>query len=296
MEIVLLGTSSMVPTEERNHSGALLRYKEENILIDCGEGTQRQFRKAQLSAMKITKILITHWHGDHILGIPGLFLTLGSQGYSGTLEIYGPKGSKEFIRKIMELFVIREIVQSKVIEVEKGMFFEHEDFYLEALPLQHGTICLGYRFVEKDKRKINMRLLKKMGVREGPHLKELQKGHDIVYQGKKIKVKDCTTLSKGKKVSFVTDTLVCDNAFTLAQNADILFCESTYLEDMEEQARERKHMTASQAAYIAKKAKAKKLVLIHFSQRYKDLSSFRKEAKKIFPSVFIGKDLQTFTL
>src|SRR3989339_787096 len=141
MEITLLGTSSMVPTEERNHSGALLHYKEENILIDCGEGTQRQIRKAGLSAMKITKILITHWHGDHILGLPGLFLTLGSQGYSSSLEIYGPKGSKDYIQKIMQLFVPREMVRYQVIEIDTGKFFENGEFFLEALPLQHSTAC-----------------------------------------------------------------------------------------------------------------------------------------------------------
>ncbi|MDP3727961.1 MAG: ribonuclease Z [bacterium] len=296
MEIILLGTSSMIPTEERNHSGAFLRYKEENILIDCGEGTQRQIRKAGLSAMRITKILITHWHGDHILGLPGLFLTLGSQNYSGTLVIYGPVGSKDYIQGIMQLFVPRELVQYKVIEVDSGIFFENEEFFLEAIPLQHGTRCLGYRCAEKDRRRVDMKALKKIGVKEGPHIKQLQKGEDIIYQGKKIKAKNFTTLVPGKKISIVTDTLYCDAAIEIAKDADILFCESTFLGDLKEQAIERKHMTATQAATIAKKAKVKKLVLIHFSQRYKDLSLFTKEAKKTFPYVVAGKDLQKFTV
>ena len=296
MEITLLGTSSMVPTEERNHSSALLRYKEENILIDCGEGTQRQLRKAKLSAMKITKILITHWHGDHILGLPGLLLTISSLGYSGSLEIYGPEGSKEYIRKIMDTFVLHDIVSYTVIEIDSGIFFENTEFYLEALPLVHGTRCLGYRIIEKDRYHIEVKKLKKMGVKEGPHLKYLQKGEDIVYGGKKIKVKDVTTLVVGKKIGFVTDTLFCDNAITLAKDVDILFCESTYLEEFKQQAHERKHMTAFEAATVAKKAKAKKLVLIHFSQRYTDLSLFTKEAKKVFPKVSAGKDFLKFTL
>ncbi len=296
MEVVLLGTSSMVPTEERNHSGALLRYKEENILIDCGEGTQRQLRKAKLSAMKITKILITHWHGDHILGLPGLFLTLGSLGYSPSLEIYGPRGSKEYIQKIMQLFVPREVLAYKVIEVDKGIFFETEEFSLEALPLQHSISCLGYRFVEKDRRRIDIKKLQKAGVKAGPHLKQLQAGEDILFEGKKIKVKDYTTVIAGKKVSFVTDTLSCEHAVLLAKDVDILFCESTYLDDLKDMAKERKHMTASEAALIAKKAKVKKLVLIHFSQRYTDLSLYTKEAKKVFANTTAGKDLQVFTL
>lgn len=296
MEVILLGTSSMVPTEERNHSGALLRYKEENILIDCGEGTQRQIRKAKLSAMKITKILITHWHGDHILGLPGLFLTLGSQGYTKTLEIYGPRGTKDSIRKILELFVTREPIHYKVVEVESGVFFQNEDFTLSALALEHGTPCLAYILQEKDRRRIDMKKLKKIGVKEGPHLKALQKGEDILYQGKKVKAKDVTTLILGKKVSFVTDTITCENAISAAKGADLFFCESTYLEELKEQAQERKHMTALEAATIAKKARVKKLVLIHFSQRYTDLSLFSKEAKKIFPQTSIGKDFLVFTL
>jgi len=296
MKITLLGTSSMVPTEERNHSGALLHYKEENILIDCGEGTQRQIRKAGLSAMKITKILITHWHGDHILGLPGLFLTLGSQNYSKTIEIYGPLGSNEYIQRIMQAFIPRELVKYTVQEVVSGIFFENTEFFLEAIPLQHGIHCLGYRFAEKDRRRVDMKALKKIAVKEGPHLKELQLGHDIVYQGKKIKAKDYTTMIPGKKISIVTDTLYCDAAIRIAKDADLLFCESTFLGDLKEQAIERKHMTATQAATIAKKAKVKKLVLIHFSQRYKDLRPFSKEARKTFSSVIIGKDLDTFTL
>ncbi|MSR85844.1 ribonuclease Z [Candidatus Woesearchaeota archaeon] len=296
MEVILLGTSSMVPTEERNHSGAWLRYKEENILIDCGEGTQRQIRKAKISAMKITKILITHWHGDHILGLPGLFLTLGSQGYSTPLEIYGPRGSKEYVQRIMQLFVPRETIQYKVIEVDKGTFFENEEFTLIALPLQHSISCLGYSFVEKDRRRIDMKKLLKAGVKAGPHLKQLQTGEDILFEGKKIKAKDYTALVAGKKISFVTDTLSCEHAVLLAKEADILFCESTYLEDLKEMAKERKHMTAREAGLIAKKAKAKKLVLIHFSQRYTDLSLFSKEAKKVFPNTIAGKDLQVFTV
>jgi len=296
MEITLLGTSSMIPTEERNHSAALLKYKDENILIDCGEGTQRQLRKAQLSAMKITKICITHWHGDHILGLPGLFMTLASQGYAKTLEVYVPKGTKENVEKIMSFFVRRETIKYRVIEVESEIFFGNEDFYLEAKPLKHSTPSVGYRFVEKEKRKVDMRALKKRGIKEGPHIKNLQKGEDILYEGKKIKAKDFTTVIPGKIISLVTDTVFCDTAIELAKNADILLCESTYLDEMKEEAEIRKHMTATQAATIAKKAKVKKLVLVHFSQRYKDLSLFTKEAKKTFANVSIGKDLQKYII
>lgn len=296
MEIILLGTSSMIPTEERNHSAALLRYKNETVLIDCGEGTQRQFRKAQISAMKVTKILLTHWHGDHVLGLPGLLLTLGSQGYSSVLEIYGPKGTKDSFQKLVELFVPKESVRCRVIEVESGVFFENEDFLLEAIGVQHSIPCLAYRFIEKDRRRIDMGALKKIGVKEGPLLKGLQQGKDIVVQGKRLLAKKYSKLIKGKQVSFVSDTRFCPEAIQIARGADILFCESTYLGDMADLARERGHMTAKEAAEIAKKAQVQRLVLIHFSQRYKDLSLFEKEARKVFKVSVIGKDFSRFTL
>jgi ribonuclease Z len=296
MEIVLLGTSSMVPTIERNHSSSWIRYENENILVDCGEGTQRQIRKAGLSAMKITKILITHWHGDHVLGLPGLFLTLGMQDFSGVIEVYVPKGTKEYMDRMMSLFVGSDVAKYKVIEVDEGIFFENSKFKLEAKRLEHGTKTLGYKFIENDKRKILMNKLKKAGVKSGPWIKPLQEGKDIVVNKKKFKAKDYTELIKGRKVSFVSDTRKCKNAIALAKDSDILFCEACYLEDMEEIAKERMHMTAKDAALIAKEAKAKKLVMVHFSQRYKDLKEFEKQAKKVFKKSEVGRDLEKFNL
>ena len=154
IEIIFLGTSSMVPTKERNHSAILLSFKGNNILVDCGEGTQRQLKIANISASKTTKILITHWHGDHVLGLPGLIQTLAANNYSGVLEIYGPKGTKD---KFKHMFKAFEFDQNKIKldinEVDKGKFFENDDFILECLPLEHGTLGLGYNFIEKDRRR-----------------------------------------------------------------------------------------------------------------------------------------------
>ena len=147
--IIFLGTSSAIPTETRNHISILLSYKNENILIDCGEGTQRQFRKAKLNPGQITRLLITHFHGDHVFGLPGLFHTLALNNYSKTLYIYGPTGTKKFISEIFKTFIQSKRIKYEVKEV-RGRFLETNDFKLIALPLDHDTPINGYLFEEKD--------------------------------------------------------------------------------------------------------------------------------------------------
>ena len=186
MQIIFLGTSSMVPTKERNHSSILLSYGSENILADCGEGTQRQLKIAGIKLAKITKILISHWHGDHVLGLPGLIQSMSSSGFNKTLNIYGPKGTKKLIERMFEVFSFDQKFEIKVNEVNSGKFFEDDDFILEAEQLEHNIETLGYRLEEKDKRKINLNHVKKLGVPDGPLLGRLQEGKSITWKGKKI--------------------------------------------------------------------------------------------------------------
>ena len=130
MKITFLGTAHWMPTVKRNHTAILLSYEGENILVDCGEGTQRQFRKAGISPTKVTRLLITHWHGDHVLGIPGLLQSLALQGYRKTLHIYGPKGTKKFMKEVLKVFVFHQHRLSLKVEEVSGKFFETKDFYL----------------------------------------------------------------------------------------------------------------------------------------------------------------------
>jgi ribonuclease Z len=147
--IIFLGTGQAIPTAKRNHTSIWLNYKNENILVDCGEGTQRQIRKAHLNPCSITKILITHWHGDHILGLPGLLQTLALNGYNKKLEIYGPKGTSRFFQEIMNMFIFQGKINYEVKEGE-GIIFENSDFLIKALPMIHGAPCLDYSFIEKE--------------------------------------------------------------------------------------------------------------------------------------------------
>lgn len=285
-----------MPTKQRNTSATLLSYKAENILIDCGEGTQRQMRLTGIKPTKITKILISHWHGDHVLGLPGLLQTMGASEYEGELMIFGPKGSKEYVAKMLNAFDFSNLVKLKVIEVNKRKFFENDDFYLEALQLDHGIPCLGFSFVEKDRRRIKVPAIKKLGMSEGPLLGKLQDGKDITFKGKKVKADDVTSIVTGKKISYVVDTIITDNAIKLAEEADILICEAVFESKLKNKAEEYKHLTAEQAGMIANQAGAKKLILTHFSQRYKNPQELEEEARTVFDNVICAEDFMKVNL
>ncbi len=296
MQLTFLGTSSMVPTKERNQIAVFLSYGSDGILFDCGEGTQRQFKIAGISLTKVTKILISHWHGDHVLGLPGLIQSLSSMDYSNKLEIYGPVGTKKRMEKMFEAFVFDKRLDFVVKEVKSGIFFESNNFQLEAYQLEHGIETLGYRFVEKDKRKIDMKKIKKFDIPIGPLLGKLQQGIAIEHNGKKIVPDDVTYVENGKKLSYITDTVLCDACYKIAENADLLICEATYSSKLAGKSEEYGHMTAKQAAQLANKSNAKQLVLIHFSARYKNTQELEEDARNIFDNVICANDFMKIEL
>jgi ribonuclease Z len=296
MEIVFLGTSCMVPTKERNHSAVFLSYKAEGILVDCGEGTQRQLKIAGIKPTKVTKILISHWHGDHVLGLPGLIQTLGASEYNRTLEIYGPKGTKQHMKSMFDAFVFDRPFGIKVFEISSGKVCETKDFSIGCLPLKHGIATLGFTFLEKDRRRINVKAVKKLGIPEGPLLGKLQDGETITFKGKKITPEKTTNIVEGKKVAFISDTLPCTNCEKLAEDADLLICEAAYSSKLEDKAMQYKHMTAKEAALIASRGCVKDLILTHFSARYKDTQEIQEDAQNIFQNVKCANDFMKVKL
>ncbi len=299
IKITFLGTGAVVPTETRNHTSILLNYNEENILVDCGEGTQRQLRKAKINPCKITRLLITHWHGDHILGIPGLFQTLALNNYQKTLFIYGPRGTKKYIDEIFKIFVNNRI-NTEVREVD-GEFLETKDFYLTALKMDHETPCNGYSFTEKEKLRIKKSSIKKLKINpeERYKLSHLTKGKNIKINNKKINYKKHTYIQPGKKISFILDTRLSENVKKIAKDSDLAIIESTFLEaeSGKQMANEYFHLTAKQAAEIAKSSKVKQLILTHISQRYQyKEKKLLDEARKIFKNTKLAEDFMTIKI
>jgi len=293
MQITFLGTSSMVPTKERNVTSIFLDYNGEGILVDCGEGTQRQMNIAGLNRLKVKKILITHWHGDHVSGLVGLIQTIGNSEVPPSIKIFGPRGTKKYFEHLMKSCAFTNKVEIKVEEIsakEPIKIFENTDYVIEAVDVKHSTPCIAYSFTEKDKRKINMTKAGKFGLRAGPMIGKLKDGKEVTFKDKKISPDDVSSIVEGKKLVFILDTMQCKACTQIAKDADLLIMESSYATKLDEKADLHKHMTAQQAAQIAHQANVKKLVLTHFSQRYKTTEEIEENARDIFPETTCAFD------
>ena len=298
INVTFLGTGSAIPTARRNHLAILLKYKAENILVDCGEGTQRQFRKAGLNPCKLTKILISHWHGDHVLGLPGLLMTMMMNGYNKNLEIYGPRGTNENVKQYFDLIGRKGWeLNVKVHEVKNGVFFDDGDFCLESAEVDHDSPAVAYSFKVKEKNRLDKKKLEKLKIPNSPLIGELVKGKIVEINGKKVNGKKLMYKEDSRKVAFVMDTRKCEGAVDISKGADVLISESTYSKEEEEIADKHGHLTSVGAASIAKKAKVKALALVHLSQRYDEIPKvILKEAKKVFKDVIVPEDLDEIEL
>lgn len=299
IEITFLGTTAMVPTIDRGHSAILLYADKDSILMDCGENTQRQLKIAKADIMRISKILITHWHGDHVLGLPGLLQTMNMMVGDGdkTIEIYGPPGTKKRMELMFKAFESdMSSLKVKIHEVESGIFHENEDYQLLAVELNHTVKTIGFAYVETDKRRMNLGFIEKKKMGQGPLLGKLQRGETVTFKGEKITPEEATYVVKGKKIAYLTDSEPSKNSTILALDADLLISEATFATRLEAKGEEKKHMTAGQAAQIAHAANVKKLVLTHFSQRYKDTTEILENAKDIFPNTTAAFDFMKVKL
>ena len=299
IKLTFLGTSAAIPTASRNHPSILLSYKKENILIDCGEGTQRQLKKAKVSPNKISHLLITHWHGDHTLGILGLLQTQAMSGSNKALYVYGPKGTKSSFALLDRFMSPYKKLSNSKINITEGSstIYESPEIKLEASAMKHGIPSNAYSFTIKPRYKLLKSKLKALKLPHSPILKKLQQGKTVSHKGKRISPKQVASLIPQKKVTFIMDTLPNPNTLKIAKNSDLLITECTYSSKDKELATDHKHLTSKDAATIAKKAKVKSLVLTHISERYnKSRSTILKEAKSIFPKTKLVDDLDVIEI
>jgi ribonuclease Z len=291
-DLTILGCSSQQPTRRRNHGAYLLRWNEEGFLFDPGEGTQRQFIFANVAPTCVNRIFVSHFHGDHCLGLGSMLMRLNLDKVTHPIHCYYPASGKVYFDRLRygsqyheNIHVIEHPVKGP------GLVDEDDTFRIEAYPLDHGVENFAYRVIEKDVRRFEKEKLKLAGV-EGPLVRELQAQGYITIDGKKVLIDDVSYFQKGDVFAIVIDTIPCPGALAAAKDATILLCESTYLKEHAHLAREYLHMTAEEAANIAKKSQVKLLVLTHFSARYQDLDGFEKEARTIFPSTVVADDLK----
>jgi ribonuclease Z len=293
-DIVILGSSSQQPTRLRNHGAYLVRWNDEGLLFDPGEGTQRQFIFANVAPTVVSRIFISHFHGDHCLGLGSMLMRLNLDKVTHPIHCYYPASGKKYFDRLRYGSSYHETIT--VIEHPvsvPGLVQDDGRFRIEAAFLEHGIENVGWRITEPDTRKFDQEKLEKHLIR-GPLVRELIEKGQITIQGNLIKLDDVSWIRPGDVLAVVIDTRLCPNAYALAKNARVLICESTYQNEHKDLAYQHFHLTSQQAASIAKEAGARQLILTHFSARYISLKEMETEAKAVFPNTYMAEDLKIF--
>jgi ribonuclease Z len=289
-DLVVLGTASQVPTRTRNHNGYLLRWDGEGLLFDPGEGTQRQFTFAGVSTARISRILLTHLHGDHCLGLPGILQRIALDGAGDEVPIHFPASGLPYVERLCTSSIGRHAPVRLDPVDDAGAVVAESPLRVTALPLAHRIPALGWRVEEPDRVHLIPDRLAELGV-HGPDAGRLLADGQVEVAGRTVRLDHVSEVRSGRSAAVVMDTAVCDNAVRLADGVDLLVCEATFLETESFLARDYGHLTAREAATIAREAGAKLLVLTHFSSRYADLEGHRREAAAVFPDVVVASDL-----
>ncbi|HEX8070692.1 MAG TPA: ribonuclease Z [Pyrinomonadaceae bacterium] len=303
MQITFLGTSSGVPTKARNVSAVALKLPQraEVWLFDCGEATQHRLQHTELRISQLSRIFITHLHGDHVYGLMGLLATCGMAGHAQPITIYGPAGLEEYVNTSARLSRLRLGEQISVRTVAPGLLFEDEEFAVSCQPLRHRVQAFGYRVTEKDRAgRFNVERAAELGIPPGPVYGRLKRGETVVLaDGRTIHGADlCAPPEPGRAVAYCTDTTYCDNSVALARGADVLIHEATFVSEDEDLARQSMHSTARDAARVAAEARVRRLVLTHVSPRYAPGNpvtpdELLRQARAVFPDTLLAHDFMT---
>ena len=294
MEITFLGTSSAVHSSDRNHPSIAIKAFGETILFDCGEATQKQMISSNISPMKVSKIFITHYHGDHILGLPGLLQSMSLNGRETKLTIYGPKGLDKIKNAIYSLGYCAIEYPVEFIEIDSGIIEDNDKYFIQAERVRHNVPTLAYSIEEKKKPRFLREKAIELGVPVGPDFGRLHNGEEVEVDGKIIKPEQVLgEPRKGVKITYSGDTKPCEEMIMLARDSTLLIHESTFVEEDKLNAEEHAHSTSVDAAYIARESNSKKLILTHISSRYtKEYEEkMLNEARKIFENTELAYDL-----
>ncbi|WDV51590.1 ribonuclease Z [Streptomyces coeruleorubidus] len=274
-ELVVLGTASQVPTRHRNHNGYLLRWDGEGILFDPGEGTQRQMVRAGVAAHDLNRLCVTHFHGDHALGLPGVIQRINLDQVPHEITAHYPKSGQRFYERLQFATPYRATVFITEAPADgDGVLAVTPSYTLDARRLSHSIESYGYRIIEHDGRRMLPERLAAYGIK-GPDVGRIQREGSLGG----VSLDDVSEVRRGQRFAFVMDTRLCDGVYELAEGCDMLVIESTFLDEDEQLAVEHGHLTASQAARVARDGGVRHLVLTHFSQRYHDPEEFERQAR-----------------
>jgi ribonuclease Z len=299
MRVVLLGTSSAIPTLTRGLSSTALVRDGDVFLFDCGEGTQVQLMRSTVKRSRIHSIFIGHLHGDHLYGIAGLLSTLHLDGHETPMNVFGPEGLRHFLTAAFRTSDLKFKFDLTVKEFPRGYrgrVLDEPEFYVEALPLDHTIFCLGWRFQEKDRPGMfNLEKAQELGIPRGPLYGKLQDGENITLPDARVVTPDMVLgpPRPGKSVAYCLDTQFSERTIQLAEQCTALIHETTFGPDAIDMARERKHSTMEDAARVAKEAGVENLIATHFSSRYdgRQISKIADDARGIFGNITLGRDL-----
>ena len=293
MKLVFLGTSAAQPTQKRGLSCICLEREGEIMMFDAGESAQIAYTKAGLGWNKKMKILVTHLHGDHCVGILGLLQTMSMQNRTESLEIFGPKGIDEFLAANIKILNFGLPFSILITIVNEGKIYENNKFLIHAAKANHSTTAFSYLFEEKDKPgRFNVEKAKELGIPEGELWNKLQNGEEVSNDGKIIRPEQVLGIKRpGKKIGISGDTMPTKELELFFNECDYLVFDSTFLDEEKQKAQDTCHSTAKQAAELGKNANVKNLILTHFSARYKDEIGHQTEAEQIHNSVITAKDL-----
>jgi ribonuclease Z len=294
LKIVFLGTSGSMPTQNRSSSSIVIRKDAEIIMLDCGEGTQRRMVEARLGFRRPMKILISHLHGDHVLGLPGLLQTMTLLKREKPLQVCGPQGIVSYIEAFSSVLGGPGFPLEIYEVMSQGPICQDTDYVIFAIKADHDIPSWSYVIQEHPRPgKFNPERARDLGVPEGPSWKRLQFGEDIKLEdGRIIRSRDVVgPPNRGLKIAYSGDTRPTKAFAEAAESADVMIHEATFDESLKERAAENGHSTAAQAAEVAKVADVGKLILTHISSRYPDPTILLKEAAEIFPETVIAEDL-----